>query len=99
MRQIIPMTTGALKVQDAIDNFTQIDFSIFASADFRWNERSEEVPLGFGQVGRIRFTDDFRHREQLGGKSRKVSLFQDLHAIPILQIASNLSPIAHLQHK
>ena len=89
MGQIIPLTAGAELIEDGVDDFTEIDFSIFASSDFGWNESGEDVPLGIGEVGWIGFACHFGLGGLVKGKSCQVSLFQALHAIPILQIASN----------
>jgi hypothetical protein len=88
MGKVIPLTTGAELIEDGIDDFTKIDFSIFASADFGRNEGRENVPLGIGEVGRIGFTVHFGQEGVRGEIFTQVSLFQAFHAIPILQIAS-----------
>ena len=88
VRQIIPLTAGAELIEDGVDDFTEIHFSGFASADLGGNESGEDVPLGIGEVGRIGFAGHFGLGGLVKGKSCQVSRFQALHAIPILQIAT-----------
>ena len=53
MRQEVPGTSGAEVVEDGVEDLSHVGGAWPSAAGRRWEQGSENVPLGVGQVGLI----------------------------------------------
>src|SRR6202041_2089560 len=54
MRQHVPLAAGAVLIEQSVQDFAHLDLPRPPARFGRWNQGSQEIPLGVGQVGRVR---------------------------------------------